>query len=182
MPTTPPPTLFDPDVSKVQIQKLLDVAQPLLSEIRAHGLALFARCSYRPDGGDENLVILMLYRHLLEMLDSVVVQIGESVAAPAALQLRAMFEALLAIEYLTEDATKTMKRAHAYLYKIELQRRKFYAENDPNSPEDRELQTFIADDPYAKEWKPALDPPDIAKRIATIDSMGSPHETEKIVR
>jgi hypothetical protein len=171
MPTKPPNTLFDPDLSKVQIRPLLDVALPLLSEILAYGLALFARCSNRPTGGDENLVILFVYRHFLEMLDSVIVQVAESVAAPAALQLRAMFEALLAIEYLTEDTSQTVSRAYAYLYKMEVNRRKFYALNDPNSAEGKQLQKFIADDPYAKEWKPLIDPKDIATRIADIDAM-----------
>ena len=68
--------------------------------------------------GDENLPILFVHRHLPEMLDSVAIQIAECAPAPAALQLRAMFEALILIEYITHDKSKTRERAMAYPYKM----------------------------------------------------------------
>jgi len=78
---------FDPDLAKAQVKRVLDIAVPLLTEVVAHGLALFARCSIRPEGYDENLAILLVYRHILEMLDSVNIQVTECAPTPAALQL-----------------------------------------------------------------------------------------------
>ena len=126
MPTQAPKTLFDPDSIKGQAKPVLDIVNPLLAEVRNHGLALFSRCATRPEGTDENLVILFVFRHLLELLDSVSLQIAECGPAPATLQLRAMFEALLSLEYVVQDKSKTRQRAMAYLYKVELSRRQFY--------------------------------------------------------
>jgi|GEM_PF-6496843 len=125
MPTTAPRTVYDPDLSKAQVKLFTDIAVPLLKEVLNHGLALFVRCSIRPEGDDENLMILFTYRHLLEMLDSVLIQIAECSPATAALQLRAMFEALLTLEYVTCDKAKTRQRALAYLYQVLLSEKHF---------------------------------------------------------
>ena len=169
MATKAPETLYSPDSIKAQLKPVLDVANPLLKELLQYGLSIFARCA-NLGGGDENLPVLFVYRHLLEMLDSVAIQIAECAPTPAALQLRAMFEALLTIEYMVQDKSKTRERAMAYLYKVELKRRRFYLSQDPGTPEGASLQKFIAGDPYSKEWK-GQNPAKIAERIAEIDKM-----------
>jgi hypothetical protein len=179
MPTKPPSTLFDPELAKAQVRPILDLAIPLLREVLNHGLALFARCSIRPEGGDENLVILLVYRHLLELLDAVMIQVAECAPSPAALQLRAMFEALLTIEYLTQDGSKTRSRALAYLYQVEIQRKRFYLSQDPNSVGGKEFQRSIADDPYSRDWKP-LNSEDVAGRVKEIDAMLDKEEYKEI--
>jgi hypothetical protein len=140
--TQSPRTLFDPDLAKAQIREVLDLAMPSLNEVLNHGLALFARSSNRPEGEDENLVILLVYRHLLEMLDGVIILIAESAPAPAALQLRAMFEALLTIEFLTQDKRKTKSRALAYLYQVEIHRKRYYLSPRPNFSRGQILSEF----------------------------------------
>jgi hypothetical protein len=170
VPTTAPRAVYDPDGSKAQIKPFTDIAVPLLKEVLNYGLALFARCSIRPEGDDENLMILFTYRHLLEMLDSVLIQIAECSPAPAALQLRAMFEALLTLEYVTSDKSKTRQRALAYLYQVERQRRTFYLTLDPNTPEGKTLLEYISSDPYSKDFKPAQ-VPDLAERLKEIDDL-----------
>lgn len=169
MPTKAPETLYSPDFTKNQLKPIFDMVEPLLKEVLQHGLVLFGKCSGL-ELGDENLPIIFVYRHLLEMLDSVIVQILECAPGPAALQLRAMFEALLTVEYITCDKGKSHSRAMAYLHEMELKRRRFYMSQDPNTAEGMAYQKFIADDPYAKEWK-GLDPKDIASRVAEIDKM-----------
>jgi hypothetical protein len=99
----------------------------------------------------ENLAILLVYRHILEMLDSVNIQVAECAATPAALQLRAMFEALLTLENMTEDKGKTMFRAYAYLYEVELQRKHFYFSQDPSTAEGKHLRQLMSNDPYHKD-------------------------------
>jgi hypothetical protein len=170
MPTRPPGGLFDPDLAKAQVRPVLDIAEPLLTEVVNHGLALFARCSIRPEGYDENLAILLVYRHILEMLDSVNIQVAECAATPAALQLRSMFEGLLTLEYMTEDKSKTKSRAYAYLYEVEIQRKHFYFSQDPSTPEGKHLHELMSNDPYHKDWKP-IEVPDLAERLRHIDAV-----------
>lgn len=174
MPTIAPRTVYDPDLSKAQVKPFTDIAVPLLKEVLNYGLALFARCSVRPEGDDENLMILFTYRHLLEMLDSVLIQVAECSPAPAALQLRAMFEALLTLEYVTCDKAKTRQRALAYLYQVELQRKTFYLAQDPNTPEGNAFLEYISDDPYSRDHKPTQ-VQDLAERLKEIDDLiGTP--------
>jgi len=78
------------------------------------GLAALARCSYRPDGGEENLAILLPYLHLLEMLDGVRILLLESSITPAKLLVRSMFEAALIVEYVSQE--DTVRRGLAYLF------------------------------------------------------------------
>jgi hypothetical protein len=173
MPTKAPKTLYSPEWIKSQLKPVLDVVNPLLSELLQYGLTLFARCANLRAGdenGDENLPILFVYRHLLEMLDSVAIQIAECAPAPAALQLRAMFEALLTIEYITHDKNKTRERAMGYLYRMELKRRRFYLSQDPNTSEGAALQKFIAGDPFLQEWK-GHDPAKVTELVAEIDKI-----------
>lgn len=170
MPTKTPLTLFDPNLAKAQVRPLTEKSGPLLNEVLRYGLALFARCSYRPAGGDENLVILLTYRHFLEALDSVNVLVEESAPAPAGLLLRTMFEALLTIEYVTQDQGKAQSRAFALLYQVELQRRRFYLQQDPSTPQGKELRSFISNDPYYNDWKP-IDVPDLNGRLNEIQKM-----------
>jgi hypothetical protein len=119
-------------------------------------------------------MILFTYRHLLEMLDSVLIQIAECSLAPAALQLRAMFEALLTLEYVTSDKSKTRQRALAYLYQVELQRKAFYLAQDPNTPEGKAFLEYISDDPYSKDRKP-FQIQDLAEWLRDIDDLiGTP--------
>lgn len=179
MPSKPPETLYSPESTKSQLKPFLDVANPLLKEVLSYGLTLFARYAKDTEGGDENLPILFVFLHLLEMLDSVAIQIAECAPVPAALQLRAMFEALLTLEYLTQDKSKTRQRAMAYLFKVELQRKHFYLSQDPNSAEGKGLQKFIAGDPYSKEWK-GPDPAKIAERVKKINRMLEMPELKEI--
>jgi uncharacterized protein DUF5677 len=170
MPTEAPKTLFDPEYTKAQLRPFLEIAMPLLNEVLAYGLALFARCSIRPEGDDENLVILLNFRLFLELLDSIIIQFAECAPAPAALQLRAMFETLLTLQYVVQDRDKTRSRALAYLYRVELQRKHFYLSQNPNTAEGKAVRQAIADDPFSKQWKPA-DTPDSAKRVKEIDAL-----------
>ena len=145
MPTVRFEQLFDPDFSKASARNQIDAALNLIEEVRNYGLWLFARCSNRPEGGDENLAILSLYYHLIEMLDAIGVLIEECTAAPARLQLRAIFETLLGIEFILQ--ADTVRRAHAYLVVDILNRIEFYETLDSGTEAGRLFQIAIASDP-----------------------------------
>jgi len=78
MPTDPFKQLFDLELSKAAAKERIEPAVTLIEEIRNYGHMLFARCAYRPGGGDENIAILFLYYHLLERLDAVGILVAES--------------------------------------------------------------------------------------------------------
>lgn len=111
MPTEPSKQLFDPEFSKAGAKAVIETACAVLDEIRNYGYRLFARSSVRPDGGDENVAILGLFCHLLKMVDAARIQVAESAPIPAKLQLRAIFEALLGLDYML--AKDTAPGAHA---------------------------------------------------------------------
>ncbi len=145
MPTERFKQFLDPDLSKVSAKEPIEAASALIEEIRNYGHALFARCAYRPEGGDENVAILFLYYHLLEMFDAVGVLVAESAPVPAELQVRAIFEALLALSYILK--ADTVHRAHAYLVSAFVDRIKFYETLDPSTPAGRRYRQSLASDP-----------------------------------
>ncbi|MGH7841492.1 MAG: DUF5677 domain-containing protein [Candidatus Binataceae bacterium] len=145
MPTNRFTDFFDPDLSKVSAKERIDASIALIEETRNYGHALFARCACRPEGGDENIAILFLYYHLLEMLDAVGVLVAESAPVPAELQVRAIFEALLALSYMLQG--DTVRRAHAYWVAAFADRIKFYETLDPSTPAGERYLAALKSDP-----------------------------------
>jgi len=135
----------------------------LVEETRNYGHALFARCAYRSEGGDENIAILFLFYHLLEMLDAVRVLVAEAAPVPAELQVRAIFEALLALSYILK--ADTVRRAHAYLVSAFAERIKFYETLDPSTPAGQRYRQALASDPDCG-WMQAPTPrPEAIERL-----------------
>jgi hypothetical protein len=86
---------------------------PLLREVVNYGVAVIARCMDQLKEGEHNLGILAALHHLLEMVDAVHIQLVGGAPAPARLQLRSAFEAVLGIEYMLKGNSE--RRAFAYL-------------------------------------------------------------------
>ena len=182
MPTTIPETLYSPEYTKKQLASVLTMVITMLEETLLRGLMLFDRYANRGEAGnDDDLFILFVFRHLLELFDSVKIQIAECSPATAALQLRAMFEALLTIEYLTENKAKTGERAIAYRFQVQRQRKRFYLSQDPNTAEGKELREFIANSPYAGELK-TPDLKELADRLRRIDEILDTKEYRAIAK
>jgi len=135
MATEAPRSLYSPDHIRNQMSPVLPLVNSLLEEVLCRGVVLFARYSGGPEVRDDNEgVVLLSYFHLLELFDGLKIQMAECSPATAALQLRAMFESLLNIEYILKEEAKISERASAYLYEVERQRKKFYLEcKDPNT-------------------------------------------------
>lgn len=158
MPTEPSKQLFDPELSKAAAKDRIAAAVALIAEIRNYGHALFARCGYRPEGGDENVAILFLYYHLLEMLDAVGILIAESAPIPAELQVRAIFEALISLSYILK--ADTPKRGHAYLVCAFAERIRFYETLDPSTPAGQRYRQALASDPNCAWVRPETPRPE----------------------
>jgi len=158
MPTDPFKQLFDLELSRVAAKERIEPAVALIEEIRNYGHTLFARCAYRPEGGDENIAILFLYYHLLEMLDAVGVLIAESAPVPAELQVRAIFEALVSLSFILK--TDTARRAHAYLVCAFAERIRFYETLDPSTLAGQRYRQALASDPNCAWVRPETPRPE----------------------
>lgn len=101
------------------------------------------------------------------MLDGVAILIAESAPAPAALLLRAMLESLLTIDYLTQDKVNK-SRALAYLYQVEVNRKRFCLSQDPNTTEGKAFRELINRDAPKCVW---ADPTEIAWHAKEIDDL-----------
>lgn len=163
VPTEPFKPLFDPELSKAAARDRIAAARGLVDEIRNYGHALFARCAYRPDGGDENIAILFLYYHLIEMLDAVGVLVAESAPVPAELQVRAIFEALVSLAFILK--VDTARRAHAYLVCAFAERLRFYETLDPSTPAGQRYRQALASDPNCAWVRPEAPHPEAIERL-----------------
>src|SRR5436853_2666091 len=100
MPQQPLAVLFDPDRSIQQLGSARTTAVELLGRLRQHGLGVLSRCPGEQGFPDEKVALLVFYNQLLEMLDATSVLIDQVALVPARLQVRAMFEALISLEYI----------------------------------------------------------------------------------
>jgi len=157
--TRPVSDLLDRDLSKAATSEARTLIAPLLQDLINYGSAALARCSIRPEGGEENLVILLAYRHLLEMTDGVEILVAEAAAPPAALQLRSAFEGLLSLEYMTKEDAE--RRGLAYLATCFVRLRSLYGKLDPSTADGRELHDHAVGECH----------PEIAVRLSGIDSL-----------
>ena len=152
MSTTPLRRILDRDFQKAQAREVIDVARPLLDELVNYGTNVLGRCEAtvpslstedsRPQ--DEHLVIHLLYQHVLEMLDSVAVLLGDAIAVPAKIPLRSVFEALLQLEWIL--AQNTVERAHAYLVDDVTKRIKVWEAMDASTEQGKQLRAVMAAD------------------------------------
>ncbi len=181
MPSLLPKGIYDPESIKKQLEPVLRIVRPLLEEILMRGLSLFVRYTSLEGGGDDDLVILFLYRHLLELFDSVKIQLIECSPAAAGLQLRGIFESLLGLEYLTEDKSKTPERALAYRYQVERHRRRFYLSQDPETPQGKEMREFMADSKDSPDIK-VRDLELLRRRVREINEVLASDEYKAVVQ
>lgn len=153
--------ILDRDFQKVQAKDIIDAACTMLREIVNYGTRVFGRCSAStkdseprtsvpPDMDiegrihDEHMPILLLYYHVLEMIDAVEVCLSQSSVVPARTHLRSAFEGLLQLEWILKD--NTVQRAYAYLVSDVRDRVAIYKQLDPNTQESRQLRATIASD------------------------------------
>ncbi|MGO9117243.1 MAG: DUF5677 domain-containing protein [Desulfomonilaceae bacterium] len=108
MPTDPFKELLDPDFAKVNAKPIIDVASPLLIEVRNYATQAFQRCHVSA-GRDsstkdtsEHRAPLMLYQHIIEMADGLESLISNSCSGPAVPILRSILEALLSLDYMLQ--------------------------------------------------------------------------------
>ena len=116
MPTEPLEPLLNRHLSRVAGTEAIEIVCPLLQELVNHATNALARCDQSTSGNiDEDVAVLALYRHVIEMTDGIEVLIGQSSPVPAIPLLRSSFEALISIEYILEIEKEYVIRSLSWL-------------------------------------------------------------------
>jgi Family of unknown function (DUF5677) len=146
--------LLDKDMRKVEIYNEIQIISPVLQNIVNYGTNVFGRClqSTKHDGvvdmpDEAHLSVLLLYLHVIEMIDAIEVMVSQSVVIPVNLQLRSAFEAFLQLKWIFKEDTK--QRAYAYLVNDVRNRIKFYQSLSPSSQSGKQLESEIAKDVWS---------------------------------
>jgi hypothetical protein len=150
MPTQPFEALLYRDMSKVTAKEIINIASPLLQELVNYGTNAFRRCETSATGNEnEDIAVLMLYLHIIEMTDGVEVLISQSCPVPAEPLTRSIFEALLSIEYILE--ADYVQRSLSWLAMYVHNRIDSYEPLDTSSPKGLLFQKALADDKTARD-------------------------------
>lgn len=91
--------------------------------------------------GDESIAPVMMFRHFLDILDSISLLTAAGSADTAKIQLRAAFETALGLEYLFEKNTRN--RAMAYVTMDILNQIKTLKSLDPSGIEGKKLEAIL---------------------------------------
>jgi len=118
MPTAEFKKLLDREFSKAMARPIAELATPLLQELVNSGLMVFRRCekeASRTGKENEDLAAMVLYRHVIEMVDAVEVLVANSCGTAAIPVLRSAFEGTLGLLYLLSDDAIYVNRALSWL-------------------------------------------------------------------
>lgn len=118
--------LLDRHRAQVENQEYLEVLDSAASGLINEATWIFARCWESAATALTDEVILVLYRHMIEMADAMHILLLRSASVPARLPLRSLFEVLLYIEHLLDTDTENRARAYvvgSYLWGLRWARR-----------------------------------------------------------
>jgi hypothetical protein len=94
---------LDRERAKIRAKAVTNLAGPLLKEIVDFGCSVYASCVRSAQKKNSHIPALFLYRHVLEMTDSIQVLVENSCAEPIVPLNRSAAEAVLSLEYLFGD-------------------------------------------------------------------------------
>jgi len=130
--------LLDPQRVTADIKQHLLPWTDLIRDITNYGSNLIPRCFGSSGRSLKDAVVIgILLRQLVSMLDSVAILLSNGAVHAAHLQLRALFEASVYIDWILEGDSE--KKA-VYYYVHNLRRKRLWANrSQPGSPESKEL-------------------------------------------
>lgn len=96
-----------------------------------------------PPGNSSHLAPLMLYRHALELGDSVAKLLRFGSSSTASILIRSLFETSLGLEFILEKNTFHEDRASCYQAFRQIERYKDFTRYDPGTPEGKELHRIL---------------------------------------
>lgn len=160
MPTAPLEE-FIPRSIRPNVKKLLDHCSDLIEEVVNYGSHVARWCIDKNTTGDENAVAFLMYRNILELIDSISVLVRNSCTEPCKILLRSLFESFLNFNYLIEKDfnLKGMDFLVCYRHDEINVLRRF----DPKDPEYKKYQEKKAKDIIVKNI-PQKPVPDVSER------------------
>jgi hypothetical protein len=180
MSTDPLESIIYRDLAKANAQKLTEIADPLLTELVNFGSNAIVRCATSIHGKEnEDLAVLSLYRHILEMTDGVQVLISQACAVPAIPLVRSSFEALISLDYIVESDQKYVARSLAWLVNYLNERVKTYEMLDPSTKRGKYFQRSIMSDINVSSM-PLPPQRELQKAAARLNSLLSSQQLKQI--
>lgn len=181
MPTQPLESILYRDLAKAKAQGLIEIASPLLCELVNYGTNALVRCATSTTGEkNEDLAVLSLYRHILEMTDGVKILVSDACAVPAIPLVRSTFEALLSIEYIIETEADYVRRSLSWLVAYVYDQLKVYESLDASTERGERFQEALNEDSSVQDIEM---PPQalVQERIDRLQNLLSEPQFEEIV-
>jgi len=159
-----PRTPANPNVSKV-LGRFAD----LIDETVNFGSHVLKWHLESAQGGDENVPITLSFRHILELLDAVSINIRNSLVDPSKLLLRGALECYFGVAYMLKADTK--RRAMAFMASYVNQRLKTYRKLDPTTQQGKEFRRLLKKDPIAANMIISIPTPVVQAAIANLETL-----------
>jgi len=136
-----------PDERSDEVQRILDALADGIAEVVHFGTHVFVWHNEASAGKtDEVVPVAMMFRHLLEMLDSVAAMVKVSIVEPAHLPPRSAFEASAQIEWIIQ--TDSDRRGMAFMVWHAHHRLKLYHQFDRATQQGKDLASKLAGTVY----------------------------------
>lgn len=165
--------ILDRDLSLAITSDVRRVAGASLQAVVDEGIAVFERCSVTARGADEQIGILFPYLNTIELLDGVDIALAGASVVAAQIGLRAVFEGLLAVEYVLQD--NTQQRAAAYVV-AEIHKRIAAVDRyDATTQRGKQFAATIAKDMHGAEIQIPVSADSEEKRSGYRELLAAPH-------
>jgi hypothetical protein len=171
MPTEPLQTILYRDLSKAQAKPEIELASGVLQELVNFASNALVRCATSTKGQEnEDLALLSLYRHVMEMTDGVEVLISQASVTPGVPLIRSSFEALISMEHIVEDDAQYVARSLAWLVDYVHQRLDLYQLLDRSTTRGQEYQRTLSQDKTIQTI-PVLPQEEVTQAIAHLQDL-----------
>jgi hypothetical protein len=171
MPTAPLQTILYRELSKAQAKPVIELASSVLQELVNFASNALVRCATSVKGEEnEDLAVLSLYRHIMEMTDGVEVLISESSVTPTVPLIRSSFEALISMEYMVEDDAQYVARSLAWLVDYLHQRLALYQLLDQSSKKGQDYKQTLSNDKTVRTI-PVVAQEHVSQAIANLEQL-----------
>ena len=97
----------------------------------------------RVKGGTEQAPVFMLYRHILDLGDSIASLLAFGSASTASVILRSLFESNLALNFILEGNTLNKERSLAYWAHYQIKRLDVFKKYDPSTEMGKQFHTLL---------------------------------------
>jgi hypothetical protein len=169
MPTQPVQEVISRNPSSHEVSKVLGRFADLIDETVNFGSHVLKWHLESARGGDDTAPITLSFRHILELLDAVSINIRNSSLDPCKLLLRGALESYFGVAYILETDTK--RRAMAFMATYVNQRLKTYRKLDPTTQQGKEFRSLLKKDPLATTMVISIPTTAIQAAIANLENL-----------